>query len=214
MSAENLNKLAELLLYCLLLTVVFSVLIMIGGKKIFKKANKKESTALIPIINLFIMLEITETSLYAEILFFVPILNVITILIMFYKLGSVFNTGFIYKFGLVILPIIFYPLLAFSNKQYKLVDEEYFKLLDSVKRKDTNLIIEETKDTNTEIVEEETPKVDSIFKSDYDEKKPAEPYKAIRIDVLGLNKLKNNKNEEVIVKEKKDKKNDVEYLDL
>ena len=82
MSAENLNKLAELLLYCLLLTVVFSVLIMIGGKKIFKKANKKESTALIPIINLFIMLEITETSLYAGILFFVPILNVITILIM------------------------------------------------------------------------------------------------------------------------------------
>ena len=42
MSAENLNKLAEILLYCLLLTVVFSVLIMIGGKRIFKKQIKKQ----------------------------------------------------------------------------------------------------------------------------------------------------------------------------
>lgn len=214
MSAENLNKLAEILLYCLLLTVVFSVLIMIGGKKIFKKANKNVTTALIPIINLFTMLEITETSLYAGILFFVPILNIIVIWIMFFRLGSAFNTGFVYKVGLVIFPVIFYPLLAFSNKQYKLADEEYFKLLDNVKKDNINLMTEdENKESNTEEYEE-TPKVDSIFKSDVEEKKAKEPYKAIRIDVLGLNKLKNNKNEEIIVKEKKDKKNNVEYLDL
>lgn len=204
MSAENLNKLAEILLYCLLLTVVFSVLIMIGGKRIFKKANKKATTALIPIINLFTMLEITGTSLYAGILFFVPILNILVIWVMFFRLGSSFNTSFGYKIGLVIFPIIFYPLLAFSNKQYKIVDEEYFKLLDSVKKDNINLMTEdEVKELNNEEVFDENPKVDSIFKSEVEEKKAKEPYKAIRIDVLGLNKLKNNEKEEIVVEDKK-----------
>lgn len=204
MSAENLNKLAEILLYCLLLTVVFSILIMIGGKRIFKKANKKATTALIPIINLFTMLEITGTSLYAGILFFVPILNILVIWVMFFRLGSSFNTGFGYKIGLVIFPIIFYPLLAFSNKQYKIVDEEYFKLLDSVKKDNINLMTEdEVKELNNEEVFDENPKVDSIFKSEVEEKKAKEPYKAIRIDVLGLNKLKNNEKEEIVVEDKK-----------
>ena len=213
MSAESMNKLAEILLYCLLFTVVFSVLIMIGGKKIFKKANRKESNALIPIINLFTMLEITGTSIFAGILFFVPILNIIVIMLMFYRLGESFNCGFLFKLGLVFLPIIFYPILAFSKKQYRTIDEEYFKLLDGSKNDNLNLLLtqEEIEVSNKDnSIEEENPKVDSIFKSDMEDKKASEPYKAVRIDILGLNKLKNNKKEEV----KDKKKNDVEYLDL
>ena len=123
---------------------------------------------------------------------------------MFFRLGSSFNTGFGYKIGLVIFPIIFYPLLAFSNKQYKIVDEEYFKLLDSVKKDNINLMTEdEVKELNNEEVFDENPKVDSIFKSEVEEKKAKEPYKAIRIDVLGLNKLKNNEKEEIVVEDKK-----------
>ena len=90
MTASELNKLAEILLYCLLLTPAFSILIMLGGKKIFKKASKKETTIFYPIINLFTMLEVTETSIFWGILFFVPIINIFVIMMMFYRLGNVF----------------------------------------------------------------------------------------------------------------------------
>ena len=62
---------------------------------------------------------------------------------------------------------------------------------------------DEVKELNNEEVFDENPKVDSIFKSEVEEKKAKEPYKAIRIDVLGLNKLKNNEKEEIVVEDKK-----------
>ena len=218
MSAESMNKLAEILLYCLLLTAVFSFFIMIGGKRIFKKASRTESSIFYPLINLFIMLEITETSIYWGILFFVPIVNVLVLIIMFYRLGIFFNTSFPFKLGLAILPIIFYPILAFSNRQYKAADEEYFKLLDGSRKKKINLMTPQVEEPNKNVTEED-PKVDSIFKSEIEEKQASEPYKAVRIDVLGLNKLKQNNEKEINIKEKssktsKNKKDDVEYIDL
>lgn len=196
MSATTLNKLSDILMYSLLLTAVFSILVMIGGRSLFKKANRKKSSALYPIVNLFIALEIGDASIFWGILFFVPILNVLIACLMFYKLGSAFNAGFFYKIGLVLLPIIFYPMLALGSKRYKLSDQEYFKLLDSAKGESVNLMTQsELNELNNVPIEDEEPKVDSIFKSDVEEKKAPEPYKAVRIDVLGLNKLEQfNKN--------------------
>ena len=207
MSASELNKLAEILLYCLLLTPAYSILIMLGGKKIFKKASKNESAIFYPIINLFTMLEVTETSIFWGILFFAPITNIIIVMVMFYRLGKVFNTSILYKIGLVIFPIIFYPLLANSNRQYKLGDQQFFKLLDNFKNSKTNLMIQsKPNEANKQEEEEEKEEVDSIFKSDVQLKQTAEPYKAVRVDVLGLNKLK--------AKEEKSKDKDIEIVDL
>ena len=88
---------------------------MVGGNKIFKKASKKPSTAYYPVLNLFTLLEITETSTFLGILFFVPVVNVVVLSILFYRLGTAFNTSKIFKIGLAVLPIIFYPILALGN---------------------------------------------------------------------------------------------------
>lgn len=240
MSPSTINTLVTVVFIVLGITFTRSILIMLGGKNIFKKAHKGEKTAYYPIINLFTMLEIVDMSIFWGILFFVPGVNLIVLMIMSYKLGTVFNTSFGFKMGLVFLPICFYPLLFISDKQYKISDEEYFKALDNAKDESINLMTQdEINAENNEIVDE-GPIVDSVFKSDLQLMEKPAPYKAAKIDLLGMEKEKAMSKEENIfepievkkppkpIKEDSevpvestskfttelDKKKDMEYVDL
>ena len=179
------------------LTLLRSITIMISGKEIFKKSARDEKSSMYPIVNLFTMLEIADISTYFGILFFVPIANFIVLCAMSYKLGSVFNTSFIYKLGLVILPIVFYNKLGKSDKQYKLRDEDYFKALDNIRETNASLMTEdESKPTLViEDKDENNVSVDSIFKSKVDVVEAASPYKAAKIDLIGMEKLQRNEEE-------------------
>ncbi len=210
-------------------TLLRSILIMLSGKGIFKKATKNEKTAIYPILNLFTMLEICEINTFWGILLFVPVLNIIVLLMMSYKLGVVFNTNILFKIGLVVFPLMFYPLLSIGNKPYKLSDEEYFKAMDKIKEKSINLMTdEEIQKEVSKLPKEEKNDVDSIFKSNIQMMEQVEPYKAAKIDLLGMEKLKNhvseddptlrdlgfaskNENKE---ENKEEKKDDLEIVDL
>ena len=118
---------------------------------------------------------------------------------MSYKLGEVFNTGLGFKLGLVCFPLMFYLLLAFSDKQYKMTDEAYFKAMDRIKDKDRNINLmtdEEIRRATEKLPHEEKEDVDSIFKSNIQMMEQVEPYKAAKIDLLGLEKLKNHDDED------------------
>ena len=234
MSLTTTSKVLTIVLIIWLLTLGRSLLIMIGGSRIIKKASKNEKTAMYPIINLFTMLEVVDISTFFGILLFVPGINVIILLWMSYKLGFVFNTGIGYRIGLMILPIVFYPALAFSNKSYKLTDEEYFKALDNTGSKITSLETEETIDIpeptdNLEQFEEKEEAIDSVFKSNFEQAEKAAPYKAVKIDLLGMEKLKENdgiddvfkpeenehvKKESVEPQKNEEKKKEFEMVDL
>ncbi len=239
MTPSTINLIITIALILLGITFARSILIMLGGKNLFKKAHKGEKTAYYPIINLFTMLEITDMSIFWGILFFIPGINIIVLSIMSYKLGTVFNTSFGYKLGLVFLPICFYPLLFISDKQYKISDEEYFKALDNAKGESINLMTQEELNAENDEVVDEGPLVDSVFKSDLDLMEEVTPYKASKIDLLGMEKEKAMSKEENIyepielkeppkpvkeepeVKEQHSKftseldpKKDIEYVDL
>lgn len=239
MTPSTINLIITIALILLGITFTRSILIMLGGKNLFKKAHKGEKTAYYPIINLFTMLEITDMSIFWGILFFIPGINIIVLSIMSYKLGTVFNTSFGYKLGLVFLPICFYPLLFISDKQYKISDEEYFKALDNAKGESINLMTQEELNAENNEVVDEGPLVDSVFKSDLDLMEEVTPYKASKIDLLGMEKEKAMSKEENIyepielkeppkpvkeepeVKEQHSKftseldpKKDIEYVDL
>ncbi len=161
-----------------------SLIIMFGGKTLFKKAYKNESSAFIPVLNLFYMLEIADVSTFFGILFFVPFFNLLPLMLMGAGLGKNFKCSGGFTAGLMFLPIFFYPMLAFSDKSYKVNDEQYFKALDSVRGENLNLM---TPDDPTQVpkeskvVEEENP-VDSIFKSDLELMEQAPAYRASKID--------------------------------
>lgn len=197
---STINTFVTIALIMLAMTFTRSLLVMIGGKNLFKKASKKESTAFYPVINLFTLLDITETSTFLGILFFVPIINVIVLSILFYRLGSSFNTSLFFKIGLVILPIVFYPILAFGDKAYKLNDEEYFKALDNAKGESINLMTQEEIKAENNAPVEEKPQVDSIFKSDIEMMEEVAPYKAAKVDILGMEKLRQETPQEEMFK--------------
>lgn len=237
---STINTFVTIALIMLSMTFTRSILVMIGGNKLFKKASKKETTAFYPIVNLFTLLDITETSTFLGILFFVPIVNVVVLSILFYRLGSSFNTSMFYKIGLVVLPIVFYPLLAYGDKAYKLNDEEYFKALDNARGESINLMTQEEIKAENNAPVDEKPPVDSIFKSNIEMMEKVAPYKAAKVDLLGMEKLKQSTPQEEMFKpieqveppkpveeesekEKKpqskfttelDKKDEVEFLDL
>lgn len=182
------------------MTVVMTVIIMIGGNNIFKKAAKGDKSANVPILNLLVMLDVCDMSNFWGILLCLPYTNLIVFMIMGFKLGKVFNCGFGYKLGLAFLPFMFYPMLAFSNKQYKATDEEYFRALDNAKEETIHLMTDEEIKISNTVVVDEGPQVDSIFKTDMQMKEDVAPYKATQVDLLGLEKLRNFSTDEEIYK--------------
>ena len=193
MNPSTINIIVIISLILLSMTFIDSIVIIFGGKKLFKKAQKNEKSAMYPVANLFTVLEITEMSTFYGILFFVPVVNCVVLSIMFYKLGNVFSTSGLFKVGLMFLPVIFFPILASSDKQYKLSDEEYLLKLDSAKDYSVNLLSdEELKEKFKETEETKENEVDSIFKSEVQMMDEVEPYKAKRNDFIEMENTNNN----------------------
>ena len=193
MNPSTINIIVIISLILLSMTCIDSIVIIFGGKKLFKKAQKNEKSAMYPVANLFTVLEITEMSTFYGILFFVPVVNCVVLSIMFYKLGNVFSTSGLFKVGLMFLPVIFFPILASSDKQYKLSDEEYLLKLDSAKDYSVNLLSdEELKEKFKETEETKENEVDSIFKSEVQMMDEVAPYKAKRNDFIEMENTNNN----------------------
>ena len=220
MNPSTINIIVMICLILLSMTFVDSIIVTIGCKKLFKKAQKNEKSALYPVANLFTLLEISEMSTFYGILFFVPVINCVVLFIMFYKLGGEFDTSTSYKLGLALLPIVFFPLLANSDKQYKLADEEYLLKLDSAKDESINLLSDaELKEKFKSEDEVPNEKVDSIFKSEVQMMEEVSPYKAKRNDFVEMvNEPKKDEKIEFVELEndkKTNKKDDkIEMIDL
>jgi hypothetical protein len=151
---------------------------------LFKKASINEKTAMYPILNLFGMLEVADVSSYWGILFFIPILNFIPLIIMSIGLGKVYNASAGYKIGLVLCPIIFYPMLSRSDCHYKMSHHDYFNALDNARSESINLMTqEEINEINSSVDDkEEQYNIDSIFKSKINDYVAPEPYRASKLD--------------------------------
>jgi len=197
MSAST-SRMIIMFIYIMWSLTLLRSIIIIMSSKIFKKAAKGEKYAYYPLLNLFSMLEIADISSFWGILLFIPGVNLIVLFFMSKKLGDVFSVDFMFKIGLICLPILFYPLLGGSKYIYKLIDDEYFRALDDARPDDINLMTQAEINAlnNTPEPEDNAPKVDSIFKSDIDMMEKVAPYKAAKIDLLGMEKLNNNVQEE------------------
>ena len=208
----------KIVLIVWLITLSHSILIMFCGKSIFKRANIGEKTAYIPIINLFSMLEVADVSSFLGILLFIPGLNMCVLAIMSYKLGVVFNTSFLFRIGLVLLPVIFYPILALSKKVYKLSDDDYFKGIENSINQKINLPESDVDNRPFVIdqIEEKKQEVDSIFKSNVEMMEKVAPYKAGKIDIFGMEKLEKagSDNNNSIKSDKNKNNDDMEMIDL
>lgn len=92
--------------------------------KIFQKADKKFRDAWIPFYNIYLLIKITNLSNIYFLLMFVPFINIFAIYQLNTKLALVFKKSSKFKWGLIFLPFIFYPMLGFSKDRYIGINEE------------------------------------------------------------------------------------------
>ena len=165
-------------------TLLFSLLIMLTCSNIFKVSEKKRVSLLIPLYNLIIFLDIVNMNRF----YF--------IYIMLYRLSIVFHTTKSFAFGLIFLPIVFLPILNFSGNLDNRSSDEIEQ--EDLKKETINLLTESQIDLlNSE--SESTPKVDNVFKSEIEEIPEAPVFKAnkIKYKEILLNDDKEKKIEKV-----------------
>ncbi len=141
----------NILLFILSLTFLRSLLIMIVGKSIFKKAKHNTKNVYFPILNLFTMLDVLDISIFYAILLFIPVVNLYPLTLMSYKLGKDFNVSKPFMIGLILCPVVFYYILSKKDYKFRMNKDDAFKTLDSSSSK-MNLILEE-KEEKIPIVE-------------------------------------------------------------
>ena len=98
--------------------LVIILLIVISLWKIFVKAGKPGWAAIVPIYNLIVLIEICCKPLWWFILLLIPFVNIIVLIILYVELAKRFGKGVGFAIGLLILPFIFFPVLAFSDAKY------------------------------------------------------------------------------------------------
>lgn len=105
------------------ITLFISILIMaffiIVYWIIFTKAGEEGWKSLIPIYNIYILYKITWGNGLIFLLLLVPFVNFIVGILTINKLSKCFGHGLGFTLGLLFLPIIFLPLLAFGDSRYE-----------------------------------------------------------------------------------------------
>jgi hypothetical protein len=104
-----------LFLSILLLFIIFMVICM---WIVYSKASKPGWACIIPIYSTVVLLDIVQKPLWWIILFFIPCVNIIFIFIVYIELANVFGKGTGFGLGLIFLPFIFWPILAFGSAEY------------------------------------------------------------------------------------------------
>ena len=102
-----------------LIGLVVLVLLLAVGWKIFTKAGKPGWASLIPIYNMYVLMLISGKPGWWVLLMFIPVANLVVSILAAIGLAQNFGKGGGFAAGLILLPIIFYPILAFGGAQYQ-----------------------------------------------------------------------------------------------
>lgn len=106
-----------IIFYVLMFAV--SIVLIIAQWKIFTKAREAGWWALIPYANSYMLFKIIYGNGWKFLLLLVPGLNCVLPFFAMYRLAQVFGKGGGFACGLIFLPYIFMPMLAFGNARYR-----------------------------------------------------------------------------------------------
>lgn len=110
----GLGIIAVLVFLCLALA--FYIFFCYCAKRICQKCGKDPGVLIwIPIVNVIPLLEVAGLPVWTIILFFIPIVGFIMAIVMWAKVCTARGKSGALVIGIVLLPIIFIPYLAFSE---------------------------------------------------------------------------------------------------
>jgi len=99
------------------LYLALCVLMIVSLWKIFEKCGEPGWASIIPIYNIYIMLRIVGWEPIKLIFFFIPIVNIYFAFLLYKELAAKFGKNDIgFVVGMLLLPFIFLPMLAFKEE--------------------------------------------------------------------------------------------------
>ena len=116
------DQLIALLGVYFIFVLAIGVFLIICQWKIYTKAGKPGWACLIPIYNIVVLLEIVKKPIWWLLLMLIPVVNVVIAILIMIELAKVFGKDGGFTVGLILLPYVFYPILAFGDAKY-IVDD-------------------------------------------------------------------------------------------
>lgn len=104
--------------FAFLLALVICVFMIAALWRVFTKAGQPGWGCLIPFYNVYLMLKIAGKPGWWLVFFFIPVINFVVQIIMLIDIARNFGRGGWFAAGLIFLPIIFFPILAFGESVY------------------------------------------------------------------------------------------------
>lgn len=98
---------------------VFVVLMIASMWKVFTKGGQPGWASIIPFVNLYFLCKVAGRPGWWLILMLIPFVNFIILIIVDIDIAKNFGKGVGFGIGLILLPIIFFPILAFGSAQYQ-----------------------------------------------------------------------------------------------
>jgi hypothetical protein len=102
----------------LAVSLALAVLEIAAGWRLFTKAGERGWKSLIPIYSTIILLRIVGRPWWWLLFMMIPLVQIVFLVIVFYDLSRAFGHGLVYALGLMLLPGIMIPVLAFGGSRY------------------------------------------------------------------------------------------------
>ena len=104
--------------FFIILAIVFAVFIIVAEWKLFSKANQPGWAIFIPIYNILVLLKVAKMSWWNILLLLIPIVNIVITFMVYINIAKNYGKDAGFGVGMVFLPIIFIPVIAFGNAVY------------------------------------------------------------------------------------------------
>lgn len=89
-----------------------------GFWMVFAKAGEPGWAAIVPIYNIYVLVKISNNEWWWLLVFLIPLIQIVAIVKIQLNVASEFDQGTGFAVGLILLPIVFYPLLGVGDYQY------------------------------------------------------------------------------------------------
>lgn len=101
-----------------ILQLALIVLAIVGMWKLFEKAGKPGWTALIPIYNSCMLIDIAGKPIWWILLMVIPVVNIVIAILVMVGLAQNFGRGVGTALGLIFFPFLFLMILGFGSAEF------------------------------------------------------------------------------------------------
>ena len=98
--------------------LAISIFMIVAMWKVYQKAGKPGWGSIVPFYSNYLMFEMGFGNGWLFLLTLIPCVGAIVMIVLWFKLASAFGKGAGYGVGLWLLPIVFWPMLAFGDAEY------------------------------------------------------------------------------------------------